>query len=85
MFPNIAARELSADVIVVGTRGHGRRSGMLLGSVTQRLLHVAPCPVVAVPVHGTEAAVTEPAKPHRMSGAPWVAIKRRRRPFIPHR
>jgi nucleotide-binding universal stress UspA family protein len=43
------AREVKADVIVVGTRGHGRIAGMLLGSVTQRLLHVAPCPVLAVP------------------------------------
>jgi nucleotide-binding universal stress UspA family protein len=43
------AREVDADVVVVGTRGHGRVAGMLLGSVTQRLLHVAPCPVLAVP------------------------------------
>ena len=44
-----AAGTEGADMIVVGTRGHGRVAGMLLGSVTQRLLHVAPCPVVAVP------------------------------------
>ena len=43
-------KESDADVIVVGTRGHGRVAGMLLGSVTQRLLHVAGCPVLAVPV-----------------------------------
>jgi nucleotide-binding universal stress UspA family protein len=45
------ARETGADVIVVGTRGHGPIAGALLGSVTQRLLHVSPCPVLAVPVH----------------------------------
>ena len=44
-----AAKENAADVIVVGTRGHGRIAGVLLGSITQRLLHVAPCPVLAVP------------------------------------
>ena len=48
-----AAKENHADVIVVGTRGHGRVAGMLLGSVTQRLLHVAPCPVLAVPAKVT--------------------------------
>jgi nucleotide-binding universal stress UspA family protein len=55
-----AARETEADVIVVGTRGHGRVTGMLLGSVTQRLLHVSPCPVLAVPAHAQ--ALAEPQK-----------------------
>jgi nucleotide-binding universal stress UspA family protein len=43
------ARELEADLIVVGTRGHGPIKSLLVGSVVLRLLHVAPCPVVAVP------------------------------------
>lgn len=43
------ARDAEADVVVVGTRGQGLVAGLLLGSVTHRLLHVAPCPVFAVP------------------------------------
>jgi len=43
------AREEGADLVVMGTRGHGSIEGLLLGSVVLRLLHIAPCPVVAVP------------------------------------
>lgn len=44
-----AAKDAGAELIVVGTRGQGPISGLLLGSVTNRLLHVASCPVLAVP------------------------------------
>ena len=56
------ARECGADVIVVGTRGHSALAGVALGSVTQRLLHLAPCPVLAVPPTAALAADTSTTK-----------------------
>ena len=38
-----------AQLLVVGTRGHGAFSGMLLGSVSQHCVQHAPCPVVVIP------------------------------------
>ncbi len=42
------ADERSADVIVVGSRGHGAIRRALLGSVSTHLVNHAPCPVVVV-------------------------------------
>ena len=43
------AREAGADLIVAGTSGSSRLVRVLVGSVTRRLLELAPCPVLAVP------------------------------------
>lgn len=45
---DIARRE-KADILVVGRRGRGRLSGLLLGSVSQKLTSLAPCNVMVVP------------------------------------
>ena len=38
-----------AVLLVVGSRGRGTAASLLLGSVSQRLAHHAPCPLVIVP------------------------------------
>jgi len=45
-----AAEELGADMIVMGTHGRTGLAHVFLGSVTERTVRHAPCPVLAIPV-----------------------------------
>jgi nucleotide-binding universal stress UspA family protein len=42
------AREHKADLIVIGRRGLGQIGGLILGSVSERVLHAADVPVLIV-------------------------------------
>ena len=52
------ARDQGIDLIVVGTHGRGGVSRVLLGSVAERVVRTAPCPVLTV--HDHERALLEP-------------------------
>ncbi len=43
-----SAQQIAADLVVVGSRGRGAVARMLLGSVTDRLVHISPKPVLVV-------------------------------------
>jgi len=42
------AKEQEIDLIVIGTHGHGALMHMLLGSVAERVVRMASCPVLTV-------------------------------------
>ena len=58
LFPSEAisntAREIGADLIVMGTRGLSGLKHVLLGSVAERTIRLAPCPVLTVKVEAED-------------------------------
>lgn len=48
---NQTAKEIAADLIVMGTHGRRGVSRALLGSVTESVVRTAPCPVLTVRPH----------------------------------
>ena len=48
------AREKDVDVIVMGTRGRGAMAHLLLGSVAQKVVRMASCPVLTIRDPGHE-------------------------------
>lgn len=45
------ASKLGADMIVVGSHGRGAMHHLLMGSVSEGVIHKAECPVMVVPTH----------------------------------
>jgi nucleotide-binding universal stress UspA family protein len=46
------ASETDADLIVIATHGHSGLDRLLLGSVTEKVARLSPCPVLVLPAHG---------------------------------
>ncbi len=49
------AREMNADLVVLGTHGRSGVERLLLGSVAERVLRRVPCPVLTVPARQPDA------------------------------
>ena len=73
------ARTRKVDLLVIGSHGHGRFERWLLGSVVEKVLRKATCPVLVVPVRRTQARSTAACRavlcPNDFSPASLVALR----------
>lgn len=60
------ADALKADLIVVGSHGRSGFERLLLGSVTEKVLRKATCPVMVVPLRADEAGLSRAAHASRI-------------------
>lgn len=62
----LAEFSTAVDLVVVGSRGRGGFTGLLMGSTSQAVLQHARCPVMVVPVRSVGAEGDSPGRP------PWA-------------
>jgi nucleotide-binding universal stress UspA family protein len=60
------AASTPTDLLVVGSHGRSGFERLLLGSVTEKLMHKAPCPIMVVPPGASETRPGEPIQFRRM-------------------
>lgn len=63
------AQDGPCDLIVMGTHGRKRASGQVIGSVAEKVIRNAPCPVIVVRVPFALAAAEAPARPEEAAVA----------------
>lgn len=63
------AKDAHIDLVVVGTHGHGGASPLLMGSVAERVVHLATCPVLTVRHPLRESAESQPTQVETHAGA----------------
>ncbi len=52
--------QMGTDLVVIGTQGRSGLERLMLGSVAERVLRKAACPVLTVPPHASREALTAP-------------------------
>jgi len=63
------ANDAHIDLVVVGTHGRGDASPLLMGSVAERVVHMATCPVLTVRHPVQKSAVSQATQVEAQAGA----------------